>query len=291
MSDEGGGRGLAPLITGTVLADRLSWAQRQVQPPAQWRLSPEDYLGILSHNSHPTTDIEVRGRIQRPDGRVYPLRYVHVPLRDRTGRVEGMQVGPGFVLSIVAVPTANDVRRGQTFVTLFVSHQQLPALAFAGVLAQGYAVSGTILGGPQGPDTSYVEGPGVLRSITGTTPAAGAEISETVPTRARWRFYAMRFNLTASGSPGARSVRLIVDDGTNEFYRTEGSAGPGPGGTSFFGASRGFAAPHVGGVVTLPLAPDLQLLQGWRIRTSTLALDVADQFTAPQMFVEELIEN
>jgi hypothetical protein len=62
---------------------------------------------------------------------------------------------------------------------------------------------------------------GILRSITGTDPAAGAEISETVPTGARWRLRALAATLVTSATVANRTVSLRVDDGTTGYFGTD----------------------------------------------------------------------
>jgi hypothetical protein len=88
------------------------------------------------------------------------------------------------------------------------------------VLLQGYVTDTSRLSFPGSPIRSSIEGPGVLRSITGTNPAANAEISETVPTNARWRVHAIRFTLVTDANVANREVALTLDDGAAVFARS-----------------------------------------------------------------------
>ena len=58
------------------------------------------------------------------------------------------------------------------------------------------------------------DGPGVIRTITGTQPAAGAEVSEAVPANARWKLRSFSVVIVTSSGVANRNVSLVVDDGT-----------------------------------------------------------------------------
>ncbi len=66
---------------------------------------------------------------------------------------------------------------------------------------------GTLVGpGPEG-------GPGLMRSIQIANPAAGTELSATVPANALWRLHSLR--TVVVGGAAAYNPSLIVTDGTN----------------------------------------------------------------------------
>lgn len=131
---------------------------------------------------------------------------------------------------------------------------------------------------------------GRLRSITGTDPAAGSEISETVPARRRWRLLAVRFTLTADVTVIDRTVTLQLDDGSNiilhiisdtvqtasQVRTYEYKLQPVP----QFGISGTFHIPF----------PKICLFAGCRIMTTTTNLQAGDNYSAPQLLVEEWID-
>ncbi len=131
---------------------------------------------------------------------------------------------------------------------------------------------------------------GRLRSITGTDPAAGAEISETVPDRRRWRILAVRFTLVTDDPVADRLVHLILDDGTNIFCDVCVTTAHAASITKTYNFSN-FGSTQLNPVTCLyiPLPP-LPLSPGFRIRTATDLLEVTDDFSAPQLLVEEWID-
>ena len=131
---------------------------------------------------------------------------------------------------------------------------------------------------------------GRLLSITGTDPAAGAEISETVPDRRRWRLYGLSYSLVADSNPANRYVSLTIDDGTNNLFsylmtntQAENLA------YTYHHFAQNVAEFRTGSRIYAPL-PTLLLASGFRIRTTTTDLQVGDNFSAPQLLVEEWID-
>src|SRR5213594_747841 len=60
---------------------------------------------------------------------------------------------------------------------------------------------------------------GAIRTVSGTVPAAGAEIADTVPVNTRWRLYAIEVVLVAAAVAVSRSIILIIDDSGSTVSR------------------------------------------------------------------------
>ncbi len=125
---------------------------------------------------------------------------------------------------------------------------------------------------------------------TGTNPAAGSEISETM-TQTEKNLYAVRFRLVTSATVATRTVNVIIDDGTNILWQKVAGA------TQTASLTRDYlfvAPPYTDGaafdangllVMTLPNIP---LLPGFRFRTTTTNIQAGDDFAAPLLFVQEI---
>lgn len=133
---------------------------------------------------------------------------------------------------------------------------------------------------------------GTLRIILGTDQPAGSEVSETVTADKRWRLISLACTLSTSAVAGGRQPALFVDDGAGTIpmqvgNSTSTAASGGALSTwSSFGTSGGLGNGNIG-----PLPNDLVLLGGWRIRTSTVAFDVGDNWNSPKLLVEEWSGN
>jgi hypothetical protein len=137
--------------------------------------------------------------------------------------------------------------------------------------------------------TAYgVIGTGRIRTIVGTNPAAGVEITETVPAGKRWALRSLRVTLVTSGAVANRVPALFYDDGVSVFGSSVFNGSMAATVTKILTWGMGMAFVNPGGTSEVNLiAPLVLLLPGGRIRTSTSALDAGDDYGAPIYEVEE----
>tara|TARA_R100000306_G_C4364453_1_gene136909 strand:+ start:448 stop:1257 length:810 start_codon:yes stop_codon:yes gene_type:complete len=154
---------------------------------------------------------------------------------------------------------------------------------------------GTILttkqeaGGWNGTNESSLSGQGNIRTIDGTDPATGAEITEAVPTYARWKPISIKFPLDVGSADVSPAIQLT--DGSNIINQTDrltASAGGGYGNVVGFG--NGFQS-HVGtvGSAIFYTFNEVILPSGYQIKTSNVSGD--DEYGSPRLSVEEWIED
>ena len=136
--------------------------------------------------------------------------------------------------------------------------------------------------------SSCAPGAGVIRSITGTNPAAGGAMIETVPAGVVWRFISMNVTLVTDANVASRTVHFLFDDGTNIYLRVTNDQGQAENLTQIYnvanGVHTGFVNPNI---QSLPSPSDLFLPAGHRIREGTNNFQSGDDWGAPQMLVEE----
>ncbi len=270
----------------------IGFQSANVGPPSDLYLSHEDSLILTSWNSKTGVNLRLFGRLLRPDGQVVPVIVEQAPNTDRTAKTTVQFVGEGFLLSAYCVDTSNSAKRGHCFVQFGVSRGLGTSRLDYCLLGSDYVGAAVALSWPNSIIRHSLEGPGVLRQITGTDPAAGAEVSETVPTGARWRLRGIQVNLLCSATVADRYPRLITDDGTNNL-----TANPQP--LKLVASDNLFCFWVPGhtwdtGIAVIErvagLAGDALLGAGYRIRTATFGLQAGDNYGAPNLFVEEWIE-
>jgi hypothetical protein len=127
----------------------------------------------------------------------------------------------------------------------------------------------------------------VRQVVRGSVPAVATDPTVTVPAGHVWRVRAVYAELATSAAVANRSPRLVVTDGVATFLSippvaviTASLTGrlawlPGPGA---YGAAAGQVNP----------IPELELQAGWVMSLVTAAIDVADQYTALALIVEDL---
>jgi hypothetical protein len=252
----------------------------------------EDVLRLVALNAASGVQLRLAGRfLPAGSGRVVPFNMNLVPTTDRVATSRSTPLGEGWLLDTAVFVSSGTPLIGQTWVRIGISRGQGTGANELGQLACGYVTANRCVSWPLGTQDAPLDGLGALRSITGSVPAAGANISETVPTGARWQLISLATVLTASATVATRVVSLLIDDGTTTVgafsaQQTQTasqvitySAAPGAG-AGFSNAGNFFA-------IQAPML--LQLGAGYRLRTSVTNIQVGDQFTAPQLLVREWI--
>ena len=135
---------------------------------------------------------------------------------------------------------------------------------------------------------------GILVSVAGTNPAAGADWSQTVTANKRWRIQSIRFQLVTDATVATRTVRILFTDGTNTFFLLPAVDVQIASLTYNYecvvdGYQRALHVPGVGAPSAfIPIPNNLWLTGGYVMRTSTINLQAGDDFGAPRFLVEEL---
>ena len=182
---------------------------------------------------------------------------------------------------------------GQCFVVVEIARGQGTSAIALECIAAGYVTAKQPLRFPALSMSRSLDGHGALRSITGAVPAAGAEVSETVPAGARWELLALNMTFVTSVAAANRITALAFDDGANVYWRTESGTAQAASLTLFRSYSQGLVAHFVGGASNQhgPLPAGNRLGAGHRIRTVTGNFQAADQYSAIQYVVREWIEG
>ncbi len=261
--------------------------------PGPWLFTAEDNLQLDSVCSQSGVTVTVNGVVLSADFQLLPFSWTHSPNSNRTVATTRVSLGTGWLQHARILVTGGAAKQGECFVALRVCRGTTSNAIILGTIAAGYITTVTDLYTPGGTILTALDGAGTVRSITGTTPAAGVDILETVPTNARWEVLAFTAQLTTSAAVANRVVGLTIDDGTNIYFRDS------PAFTqtaslidiySWAEAQSKMAAPGSSFVLG-NLPGGNRLLAAHRIRTSTIALAAADQWTAPQYLVREWLEN
>lgn len=268
-----------------------SFAVMGVQPPASAYIGPDDFLRMSAWSSIAGVIVQYFGRILRPDGQVIPFAYLVAPPATRVGLASVQPLQEGFLLNLMVQVQAGVVEIGQVFAQVQLQRGSVtPAFIYA-LYALGYITTTQQLAWPTGTIQNSAMGPGVFRSFTGTTPAAGAEISQTVPTAARWLLRGMAVSFTTSAAVANRAPTVIIDDGATILQQYQAAAVQAAGVTrSLLVGATGVIPDATAAVIQIFSQPSIPMLPGWRIRTSTTNIQAADAYGAPQFYVEELLD-
>jgi hypothetical protein len=273
--------------------DSPLWAPGvDVDTPSAFYCTGEEFLRVSSFGSLASVELAVRTRFLGRDGALSPSGDRHVPTSTRTLATTDHPLGQGWLLGCAIFATVGTPRVGQVFVVVDLIRGSGAGAVIVQTLAQGYVTDTSRLSWPASPIRRSIDGPGVLRSITGTDPAANTEVSETVPTNARWRLRGFAVQLVTDANVATRRVVLQLDDGATLLWAATATD------SQVASLTRQYGFPNVGSYVVaqvstigIPGPEGLPLQGGFRVRTATVNIQVTDNYGAPQLLVEEWIED
>jgi hypothetical protein len=217
---------------------------------------------------------------------------VFVTAGDRAKVSVVAQLGECTLHGVTVIPFINPGRRGQTYVRVSALQALDPAFVRRVLLSDYVTADYFPSGSPQGRIISPLEGPGFLRTVTGSAPAAGQEFSITVPTNARWRIRHLRATLTTDATAVTRVAQLTVSPNDQLRATLVPSVGQDASLTRAYNLQPLTFNP---GLSTSQIywlgSEELVLSQGAVIRSATFNLKPGDTWSGALLYVEEWIEE
>lgn len=281
------------------MAERIFPAQvfnigggRIIPSPNQFYLTGEDALRVVSVNSVTGVLVKVQCRTANPQADTVAQSFDHVPTADRVSRTQDYEIGEGSLLNVTAFVGAGAPLVGQTFVIVQIVRGRGAAAVVLGTILAGYITRTQAIGFPGSPIRTSTEGEPAIRTISGTIPAFGGEVIETVPTGARWELLSLLLLLNTGAAVPARQPALLYFASAGGFAISV-QTGTIPASTTTnvtWAAGLGTASPAGLNTLQAPLPQPLPLLAGQQFETFTLNLTGGDQYAGVRYSVREWLE-
>lgn len=263
-------------------------------------LTGEDALRLTVLNGSSSIVVTVSGRFlpipvsnDAPPPRIVPFTFSISPSTARSPVSVTNALGEGWLLDCAVRATTGPTNIGQTYAIVSIVRGVSTVGEDLSTLTAGYVTTVQRISWPWMPIVGCLEGAGALRTITGTSPGAGAEILETVPTRAHWELLSFRYQLVTSVAVASRSLSLQIDDGAAQHSRSAWDTIVAASTTIVVHYSQGFGKPwndqSGGAYAQLPI--NNRLGSAHRIQTVTANIQAADQYSAVRYLVREWIEG
>jgi hypothetical protein len=236
---------------------------------------------LIESYSNAARILQVRGFCENAQ-----ILHDHTTNADRSLATSTVPV-TGIPTTLTIRASATGVKRGACYVKVSLRVENV----VVAILGAAYVTDTSSIQWPGGQIENSIDGPGLIRTITGTDPAAGAEISETVPVGARWKLRYMVFSFVCDATVISRLPTLVFDDGGNPVWRSTPATSPAAGDNSSYQVG-GSAFAYTSGqsTRTFHIPIDSVLTAGQRIRTVTGSLQAGDNYSSPIYEVEEWIE-
>jgi hypothetical protein len=256
-------------------------------------LSNEDALLLTVFNAAAGVTVAVSGRTLAFGAKhPTPFKTTLTPTTNRAATTKVIGLGDGWLLNAQVIVSAGTPVDGQTWARLSLVRGLTSVADESFTLVSDTLTVGKAIAWPSGAVRGPLDGAGAIRSISGTTPGAGAEVSETVPAGARWQVLSFMSTLVTSATVASRVAAMTLDDGTNIFWRNEATVVQAATNTRIRCWTNGYGAIVNGNGTsdTVALMQNAMLLAGFRIRTNTVSIQAGDQYSAVQYLVREWLE-
>lgn len=269
----------------------VRFLKQGVQPPSQVYVTVDDDIVVGCASSATNEAVTVTYRLLRADGELINGQFIVRPTSNRAITVHSESLAEGFLLS-VSCKAAVAVTRGQTFVRVFLGNPALGAGVPSYMLMSDYVTTAMAPAHPNGRQIAPVEGPGRPFTVNIANPAPGAPFTFQVPANTRWKARGINFNFLTSAAVGNRFVFLVTTTSGIISYQGTSDKLQAPSSICVYGGAA--LAPTVSPDLTrgtVPLPPELILLGNDVLNVLAGGIDAADQFSFPDLMVEEWLDN
>jgi hypothetical protein len=250
-----------------------------VQPPSRFYITQSEFLVVKILSSVASPALSITTRLIGPDGEVARNLDLVGAVTAGTLSTQLFKLGEGFLLDVCVSAFGTTLQRGQTFVSVGIQFGGATGQTPFMCLAADYVTNTMPVTWPGGLIRSSVDGPGWSGSIVSSTPAAGAQLTWTVPTGLRFVPITMYTLFTCSAAVANRLVQWnIKEPGGTILYKVSN--------TTNITASQVYSiylstAPAltdtVANILVLPTPIGFSLLAGSTVNSGFLNLQAADQ--------------
>lgn len=266
-----------------------------VGPPSPLYIGPGEALFVSALNiSAAAQTITINYRLMLPNGIIVPGSEQFIAAANRVQTAKTFVLQEGFLLSLELLNGTS--QRGNVFVGAFINKGAAFNVQAIYLLCQGYTTSQAPVGWPVIRPDYPQNKPGLITFNTVANPAAGADWTYTVgaggAVGSRQRIIAITAKLVTSAAVATRQVVLAVKSGATLLWEIAAGATQLASLTQTYNFGPG--APTQTTVIATTLSTglpvDFSLGNGFTISSVTTAIDVADQWSAIAVTVEDNIE-
>lgn len=270
----------------------VSFETKKAGPPSPLYIARDDRIFVRVDQLVAGGPFLINYRMLMPGGDVVP-NSINVPGPGvAVGNFQLFDAAEGYLLDLCVTQTGGAGQRGLGFIQVGIMRGGVLAANVAHLLISDYLFDifpliwpGGAIKFPRGDEGSFV-------NIAIASPAAGAEFVDTVPANTVYVVHAVSFQFVTAAAVADRLVRLIFDINVPTIHQSAAVAVQPASLTGIYcGSSAGFAGLSIGLDFAIPIPQGLVLRPGHRIRSLTLNIQGADQFSSIRWYVERFIAS
>jgi hypothetical protein len=241
-----------------------------------------DLLVLSLTTSDATGSVDIRGRVMTENGEINEFGRTMTFSGTGTQTEVVAPLAAGWIVGFDVSRASGTLTDGEVVASVHICRNAGSLLQKLMCLASGEVTSIRSLGlGAfliRGPEATASSLPDIQTDLA--APAAGAEITYTVPAGEVWEIQSLSFRLVTSATAATRIVAVVCTDGTDRIGRYEAASSQTAGQTRDYQSSQLGAlwTPVTGTMFVIPMSP-VFLKEGYIIKTDTISIQVGDQYS------------
>jgi molybdopterin-binding protein len=272
--------------------DVAGWNFEDADPPPAHYVEVNDQLQILTFANGGPLSVIVNVRMLGLDGQIHPLQFLGAIVNGSVPTITRFQLMEGFILSATVSVQSGLPNGNVCYASLSLVRSQFGVGNVYITLCAGYVQTNYQISYPTMPPQRTTDGPGIVTSLIINAPAAGADLTVTVPAALRWRLVSISASLTTSATVANRQPALQLDDGANVFALIPSGNTQVASTTATYTWGDGLVLSTAAAGQNTTASPGNCLLEaGFRVRTLTTGIQAADQWTAAWMHLARWVNQ
>lgn len=268
----------------------VTWDFKGINPPGALYLTTDDKILVQGFSIAPVTvTFSVSGRLLTVDGIVVPFASSFTVAQGSFNFSIPLSAVEGFLLSVNVI--SNAVSRGQSYAAIYLTRGQSITSFIGQMLAADYCTNQIPMSWPNSGIRGTREGPGVLATVSVTSPGAGADWTFANTLIGALRLYHGTATLTTSAAAANRNVEVLVKD-VNSVVVYRGSAAisiPASTTAAVSFTNGNTNTPVVTTDVLIPLPATCFIQAGGSLSVNTVNLQGGDQWSAIKLWSEQWV--
>lgn len=254
-----------------------------VQPILGRYVGVDDFLQLNSAANSGANVITVNVRVLNLDGKIIPFKFTQFTSGGGNTLSNRFQLMEGWILSATVSCSAQPNSQFYCYAQLSLTRTPFSSSDNYDVLCQGFVYQNFPLAFPASPARASTDGAGIITTVTGLAPGAGAEWVQNPPPNTRIRLISVSFLFATSATVANRFITLAIKDGVGVFLQIPILPAQVAGTTVQYEFADSICAlNNTNGIVATASPSNLFIPAGFQLASVTQNIQAGDTYAAPR---------